>query len=275
MTKRNRTASTKTRLIYRLALIRSLISNRLKRWLLPQPSHSFLFILSPPHCGSTLLTEILLLSKEVSGNNPVGTKEGQQLPELRKRMFHEKNRWDPSHEMDWHFIKKVWKKHWDVTKPVLLEKSPPNLVRALEIEKHFRPAYFIILVRNPYAHCESMMRRNGVSATEAARVAIDCLEHQQRNCHSLKRVLVLSYEDLTTNPVKTIKQIQAFLPNIGGINIKDKEFSAHNSLHRKMAIVNFNDQSINRLSAKDLAILNECFQSQRGLLEYWGYQLIR
>ena len=42
-------------------------------------NHKFLFILSPPYCGSTLLTELISSSGSVSVNNPFGTKEGQKL----------------------------------------------------------------------------------------------------------------------------------------------------------------------------------------------------
>ena len=45
--------------------------------------HQFLFILTPPYCGSTLLNQILSTSKNLSCNNHLGVREGQLLPEVK------------------------------------------------------------------------------------------------------------------------------------------------------------------------------------------------
>ena len=121
-----------------------LLRNRFRRLLYKAPNHKFLFILSPPHSGSTLLSEVLSLSENVSENNPVGTREGQQLPEVAPLLFRQSRRWEPDFKPDWPQIKRIWLKYWDVTRPVLLEKSPPNIVRAAELSIHFVPAFFII-----------------------------------------------------------------------------------------------------------------------------------
>ena len=55
--------------------------------------HKYLFILSPPFSGSTLLNQIISSSKNVSCNNNIGTREGQTLPGVKKIMF-DKKRWD-------------------------------------------------------------------------------------------------------------------------------------------------------------------------------------
>ena len=55
--------------------------------------HIYLFILSPPFSGSTLLNQIISSSKNVSCNNNIGTREGQTLPGVKKIMF-DKKRWD-------------------------------------------------------------------------------------------------------------------------------------------------------------------------------------
>jgi len=46
---------------------------------------------------------------------------------------------------------KEWSKHWDLTKAVLLEKSPPNLIRTRFLQAMFPGAYFITVVRHPVA----------------------------------------------------------------------------------------------------------------------------
>ena len=66
--------------------------------------HKYLFILSPPFCGSTLLNQLISTSKNVSCNNNIGTREGQTLPEARNIMF-ENNRWDSNVSLPWERIK--------------------------------------------------------------------------------------------------------------------------------------------------------------------------
>ena len=100
-------------------------------------NNKFLFILSPPYCGSTLLNSLISTSKYVSSNNEIGTREGQTLPEVRNIMFG-KDRWNKDVEYSWDFIKKNWMKYWDQTKPILLEKSTPNIIRVQSIKKTFQ-----------------------------------------------------------------------------------------------------------------------------------------
>jgi hypothetical protein len=126
-----------------------ILENRIKRFLNNRIENKFLFILSPPFCGSTLLNEIISLSDAVSVNHRKGTREGQKLPIIREITFDDPRKWDPSYEYNWAFIKKEWMKYWDTTKPVLLEKSPPNIVRPMQIVDNFQPAYFIIFLSQP------------------------------------------------------------------------------------------------------------------------------
>ena len=74
--------------------------------------NKFAFVLCPPYCGSTLLTQILASSKNVSINNANGTCEGQTLPQVRDLMFVE-DRWDENLVIDWSHVKQIWEQHWD------------------------------------------------------------------------------------------------------------------------------------------------------------------
>ena len=116
------------------------------------------FILSPPFCGSTLLTEILSTSRNLSCNNNIGLKEGQHLPETHNILFTQ-DRWDPNKKIDWLKIKSIWNNYWDRSKDILLEKSPPNICRAENINDVFNNSKYICLIRNPYAQIQSNIRR--------------------------------------------------------------------------------------------------------------------
>jgi len=77
--------------------------------------------------------------------------------------------WNTEKRIPWPEIRATWEKSWDLTKPILVEKSPPNIARAFEIEAVFKPAYFVAMIRDPYALCESINRRLGHDVEAAAR----------------------------------------------------------------------------------------------------------
>ena len=236
-------------------------------------NNKFLFILSPPYCGSTLLNEIVSTSKNVSGNNLEGTREGQQLPVVRDMMFNHDRKWDESYDFNWALIKNEWMKYWDLSAPVLLEKSPPNIIRAQSINKHFNPSYFIIFYRNPYAHVESLMRRKNWTPQKAAEFSVRCLKFQKTNIESFRNALPLSYEEVTKNPHKAKELIVKFLPELSDICV-DKEFNGHNFNNEKLTIRDLNKEKINRLTASDLEVVNSIFKEKHQVLSFFNYELI-
>jgi hypothetical protein len=250
----------------------SVLKNRVKRVLKPTIANKYVFILSAPLCGSTLLHEILSTSSNVSFNNNWGTREGQKLPTTRKLMFNDIDRWDENQSFNWALIKQEWRKYWDITKPVLLEKSPPNLVRAKQIEKFFEPSYFIILIRNPYAQCEGLMRRKGVSAKAAAELVIGRMKLQQANLISLQNLMLLRYEDLCDETEAVKKRLVDFLPELGDLNTA-KRYKSHNVLNEELPITNLNTLKIASLSQSDLQSINSVFTSEIELLSFFGYSL--
>lgn len=250
------------------------LKNRWNSLFINGQQHKYLFILSPPYCGSTLLNEIISSGGAVSVNNPFGTREGQTLPTVRRVMFDHPRRWDRSLDFDWGFIKKEWRKYWDLDAAVLLEKSPPSIIRAKSIEKNFDPAFFIVFHRNPYAHCESLIRRNNVKPQDAAIFAIKCLTYQKENLLKLKRTTQISYEDLTTDTAMVREALVDFLPELTDMNYQ-QNFSAHNYLGQKMKISNLNGDKINKLTEVQLEEINSVFNRNRELLNYFDYPLIQ
>lgn len=257
------------RIFYRLLGQFRNVQNRFGR----QTLNKYLFILSPPYCGSTLLNQIISQSKHVSVNNPLHSREGQQLPEIKSMTYYFKRRWEPELPFDWKYRYSVWHKYWDRRKKILLEKSPANLVRAKQIPDYFNPSYFIIMVRNPYAHCEGLMRRNNWPAKRAAAHVMKTLYWQRENVNYLDNSLCVTYEELTTNTVKTVSRIQALLPELEEINTKRK-FSAHNFQKKKMHIQNLNEQKIQKIKTDDLKQMNDVFAKQPEVLSFFGYKMI-
>ena len=245
----------------------------LKNLLLAKKKNQYLFILSPPFCGSTLLTEIISTSNNVSCNNNIGLREGQHLPRAKEMLFND-DRWNPNKNIDWERVKKIWHKYWDRSKDILLEKSPPNICRAQNIDKIFIDSKYICLVRNPYAQIQSNIRRYNTDIKIATNKYISYLKYQKSNIEKLKEVLVLSYEELTDNPIKAKEKITTFLPALTDINTA-LEFNAHN-MHKKkqMAIVNLNKENISSLSKDQIEIINTLLSKDQELIHYFNYHLL-
>lgn len=253
---------------------RLVLGHYLKRLLHRSVENKYLFILGATHAGTTLLNEILSSSKNASSNNNEHTREGQLLPTVTDHMFAHKRQWEEDLHFDWHFIRHEWRKYWDVTRKVLIEKSPPNLLRAREIESVFEPAYFLIFVRNPYAHCETFLRKNNFSPFEAATFVVKTLDFQKRNLKELKRTVLIRYETLVDDPESFKKDLTAFLPELEDVETTG-EFKAHNYYQRPQKLRNFNAEKIARLTSSDFEGINQVFEEHQSLLEFFGYTIQR
>tara|TARA_B100000700_G_scaffold311037_1_gene392351 strand:+ start:841 stop:1662 length:822 start_codon:yes stop_codon:yes gene_type:complete len=235
-------------------------------------SHQFLFILSPPYAGSTMLTQLISSSENVSCNNNLGTREGQLLPGVKHFMF-QKDRWDEKVQYPWKKVRKIWMKYWDYSKPIFLNKSIPNIMRVDEIQKVFSPIKYMCMVRNPYAQVEGLMRRNSQDAKSAAKFAIKCLYYQSKN-KKRANTLFFTYEQLCDNPQEVFKKIIEFIPELEDLNM-DIELTAHNFKTKdKMKMVNLNHEKISKISEKDLKIINSIFKKNEDLVLEFGYKII-
>ena len=261
--------SVKRKIYYTFIRIFRVITSVFYRKISPQ----FLFILSPPYCGSTMLNQLLSSSKNVSCNNNLGTREGQLLPGVNHFMF-QKDRWDPKVNYPWEEVKKVWMRYWDFSKPIFLDKSIPNIMRVNEIESVFSPIKYICMVRNPYAQVEGIMRRNKQDSKSAAEFAIMCLHYQRKN-KARHNALFFSYEELCEKGEVILKKIVEFVPELNDIDA-NIEFTSHNfKSEGKMKMINLNEEKISKISDNDLEIINSVFVKEEELLNLFNYKILK
>lgn len=228
---------------------------------------SYLFILCPPYSGSTLLWKLLDTSANVS-SLPL---EGQFLPELESIMRDKP--WDADRLLPWPHIKQVWESYWDQSKPVLLEKSPPNLIRTRDILAHFEPVKFVVMARNPYAQAEGLMRRNHWTARRAANFSMMCLGKQMANARQLDDALVITYESLVQDPAQFCTKLVGFMPELSDLNY-DASFEVHSIDGTvKRPITELNSKKIAALSVADIATMHAVFLQHKDVLDFWGYDL--
>lgn len=176
--------------------------------------------------------------------------------------------------MPWPDIKKAWDSHWDKSKPVLLEKSPPNLIRSRDILANFKPVKFIVMVRNPYAQAEGLMRRNQWAAQRAANFSMMCLSKQLANSRELEDTLVMTYEALVSDPAKACKKLANFMPELSDLDYQ-ASFEVHSTdgtLNRP--ITDLNSKKMAALSTADIAIMHEIFEGHADTIRAWGYDVM-
>ena len=229
------------------------------------PKNAYLFILCPPLSGSTILvsTSDAVSSLPCEGQNVRGVKK---LPRP--------DRWNSAIELPWAEIKRIWERHWDKTRPLLLEKSPPHVIRVPQIMEHFDPIYCIVMVRNPYAHCEGLMRRLGWSPVEAAELSLHCMRQQIENVRMVPRCVRFTYEEMADDPAAVSRKIRDFLPAIGELK-HDDAFESHSiDGVLKRTILNLNAKKIRNLSPSDLRAISAVLKTAPEVMHYWGYEFL-
>ena len=234
--------------------------------------NTFIFILCPPYTGSTLLVKLLNSSTNLSLNNYKGTCEGQKLEELGN-MYSNGGRWDPDFDPNWEKIKLVWMDKWDLSKKYLLEKSPPNLIRAESISHHFSGVKFILLIRDPFALCDSLLERNKFSIEQCSKMVMKFFRHQYSNYSKYADALLIRYEDLTMNTDLTLDRITQHFPGIGQLTV-ESSYDIHNSsIGASSSIINTNKHKIARLTDEQLNYCRNEFMKEKILFQSFGYIL--
>jgi hypothetical protein len=167
--------------------------------------HQLVFLAGLHRSGTTLLARLLAAHPQVSGFSGSGAPadEGQHLQSVYPS-DHEHGRpgrfgFAPEmhltessplvSEQSAATLFEEWSPHWDLSRPLLLEKSPPNLLKTRFLQALFPNAAFVVLVRH-WFRCHALF--------EADR-------------DQLKRVYVTQYEQLVREPEAVLQGIFEFL----------------------------------------------------------------
>jgi hypothetical protein len=119
-----------------------------------------------------------------------------------------------------------WNDHWDLAQPVLVEKSPPNIVRTRFLQALFPAARFVIVVRHPIAvtcaterwveaagRSPRRLRRGPLAWTGAGALVRHWLHAHETlaaDAPHLRQLLIVRYEQLVSDPLAELARIQAF-----------------------------------------------------------------
>ncbi len=122
----------------------------------------------------------------------------------------------------------AWSPYWDLAKPVLVEKSPPNLLRTRFLQAVFPGAYFLVIMRHPiavaYATKRWSKRHRRVPAALARRLSlaqapagalirhwITAHERLLADAPHVEHLRIVRYEDLVADPEGTLQSVFEFL----------------------------------------------------------------
>ncbi len=105
----------------------------------------------------------------------------------------------------------AWMPFWDASKPVLLEKSPPNLIRMPFLRALFPTARFIIVVRHPVAVSVATRKWTRTSMDALVRNWLAGHGHLVDDSRAVGDVAVVRYEDLMAAPEDELDRLFAFL----------------------------------------------------------------
>ena len=143
-------------------------------------------------------------------------------------------------------------------KPTIVEKSPPDAIRARWLQHAFPGAYFIAIVRNGYAVVEGIRRRQGYPVDRCARHWELTNRLMLDDAKQLRRFLLVRYEDLFERLPDMAAGIGRFL----GIDaaalerVRDLELSVHNMDDATTRLTDYNRRSLANLSSADLAAID-------------------
>ena len=188
--------------------------------------HQLVFLTGLHRSGTTLLARLLAAHPDVSGFSGTGVDadEGQLLQTVypAAKVWGGPGRFGFAPEA--HFTEEQateekarrlfeeWSPHWDLARPVLLEKSPPNLLKTRFLQALFPGSSFVIIIRHPIPVSIPTARWRGTRRYDRM------FEHWLR-CHALfesdrgrlERVHVLTYEQLVREPEDTLRVVFEFL----------------------------------------------------------------
>jgi len=104
-----------------------------------------------------------------------------------------------------------WSGYWDLNMPVLLEKSPPNLLKTRYLQALFPNAYFIILLRHPIAVSLATQRWSRTPIYRLFDHWLACHQLFDGDRSNLKNLFIVKYEDFVAYPEQALRCVYQFL----------------------------------------------------------------
>jgi Sulfotransferase family len=243
------------------------------------PSVENIFLLNPPFSGSTAMADLLLKSPITWSAWSNG--EGQWVEEVTQEM--RRDPWNPALDFDWERIRAAWLERKPADKRIMIEKSPPNLLRVRSILETFPNSIFVVSNRDPYAWLGGVLRHEGYRGeirNPNRRREIVRYEISQwvfRSQVQIENIRILRGRSVITRYQEFCGSPDLFLQNLynycGDLRI-DARAPLKVKSYPVQGVVNMNDRQVSRLTSDDIATANRVLIDAKQVLEFFGYHLM-
>jgi Sulfotransferase family len=250
--------------------------------------HHFVFVGGLQRSGTTLLFRMLREHPAISGfaNNPDPDRwlamddEGEFLQSVyppalcwggpgrfafapEAHMTEESELLTPENKQK---LAKEWSQYWDLSKPYLLEKSPPNLIWTRFLQSAFPNSSFVIIVRHPVAVSLATEKWCPESLSWLVEHWLVAHEILAGDRPYLQRVITVNYESLVAAPAATLGAIYEFL----GLRPHPTHFE-FNGEHNQRYFAEW----LRRARNPDIsATVEECIAQHEQRVRALGYSLV-
>ncbi len=104
-----------------------------------------------------------------------------------------------------------WSRYWDISKPVLLEKSPPNLLKTRFLQAVFPNSYFVVVIRHPAVVSLATQKWIQIQPRILLRHWLQCYSVFSHDKKFLRNCLIIRYEHFVRHANKHLSQIYRFV----------------------------------------------------------------
>ncbi len=191
------------------------------------PDKKYVFISGLHRSGTSVLNKMISSSDQISGfdNTGVWEDEGQHLQTVFKTASEHggpgKFAFDPKAQLNENSeltiplnqkkLYSEWSKHWDMSRDVFIEKSPPNIIRTRFLQAMFPNSYFITILRHPVAVSYATQKWSRTSMDKLINHWLVAHEVYLEDRKYLKREMTFSYEEMVRKPEHILRSIEDFL----------------------------------------------------------------